>query len=306
MPDTNDRPMRIVSLLPSATEIVYALGLGDALGGVTSECDHPPEARAKPVVSTTALPAEAQVSASVDDEVRTRLTEGSSIYRLDADLIGDIGPDLILTQDLCTVCAVPTGDVEDALAVLGCHARVVSLDPGSLDEVIACIGLVGEATGTAERARALMAQLRGRIAAIRRAVAGRRRPRTFALEWSDPPYTGGHWVPDMVEAAGGLPLLATRGAPSRSLRWGEAGEGSPEVVVFMPCGYGLDEAVREGQALREVPELASASRIYAADANAYFSRPGPRVVEGVEALAWALHPEADLAPQPERIRAIRP
>lgn len=300
------QPMKIVSLLPSATEIVYALGLGDALAGVTSECDHPPDARAKPVVSTTALPVEAQMSArSIDEEVRARVVQGASIYRLDADLIADIDPDLILTQDLCRVCAVPTGHVEDALAVLGCDAQVVSLDPGSLDEVIACIGLVGDATGTAERARALMGQLRGRIAAVRRTVGGRHRPRTFALEWSDPPFTGGHWVPDMVEAAGGLPLLATKGVPSRSLRWEEVGDEAPEVVVFMPCGYGLDEAVVEGRSLLDIPELASASRIYAADANAYFSRPGPRIVEGVEALAWALHPEASLAPQPGRIRAIR-
>jgi iron complex transport system substrate-binding protein len=151
----------------------------------------------------------------------------------------------------------------------------------------------------------LTKQLRKRIATVREAVAGRPRPRTFALEWSDPPFSAGHWVPDMIEVAGGKPILASTGAPSRRLRWEDVAEEAPEVVVFMPCGYGLDEAVTEGQGLLEVPALATAARIYAANANAYFSRPGPRVVDGVEALAWALHPEAVSALRPGAIRALR-
>jgi iron complex transport system substrate-binding protein len=227
------------------------------------------------------------------------------IYKLDVARISEIAPDLILTQDLCRVCAVPTGDVEGALAVLGCHAQVVSLDPATLDGVITCIDLVGNATGAAARARVLTEQLRERIAAVREAVAGRVRPRTFALEWSDPPFSAGHWVPDMIEAAGGKPLLASTGVPSRRLRWEDVAEETPEVVVFMPCGYCLDEAVAEGLGLLDVPALATAARIYAADANAYFSRPGPRIVEGVEALARALHPDAVSPLRPGAISVLR-
>lgn len=221
---------------------------------------------------------------------RARIAEGEPFHRLDAGRISEIGPDLILMQDLCRVCAVPTGDVEDVLDVLGCHARVVSLDPATLNDVITCIDLVGNATGTNARARVLTERLRERLASVHKAVAGRGRLRTFALEWSDPPFSGGHWVPDIIEAAGGKPLLASSGAPSRRLRWEDVADETPEVVVFMPCGYGLDEAVAEGRRLLDVPALATAARIYAANASDYFSRPGPRVIDGVEALAWALHP----------------
>ncbi len=298
--------MKIVSLLPSATEIVFALGLGDALEAVTFECDYPPEARAKPVVSTTALPEDRPLSArEIDDEVTAKLTQGEAIYRLDAAQLAAINPDLILTQDLCRVCAVPTGDVEAALDVIGCHAEVVSLDPTTLDDVIACIGTVGDATGTDARAQTLMTQLRERIAAVRAAVAGREQPRTFALEWSDPPFSGGHWVPDMITAAGGQPLLAASGEPSRRLRWEEIAATKPEVVVFMPCGYGLDQASTEGQALREVPALATATKIYAVNADGCFSRPGPRIVDGVEAIASVLHSDAVPASPPGISRTLK-
>jgi len=298
--------MRIVSLIPSATEIVFALGLGDALEGVTFECDFPDAARSKAVVSGTALPTDVALTArEIDDAVSARVAQGEPIYTLDRERIRDIQPDLILAQDLCRVCAVPSGAVSDALAVLGCDARVLSLDPSTLDDVIACVTLVGEATGTEEVASTLTRELRARTEVVRSSVASHHRPRVLALEWSDPPFSGGHWVPDMIEAAGGEPLLARAGERSRRLDWEEIEAARPDIVVFMPCGYGLDEAVEEGRDLLDVRALARAERIYATEANALFSRPGPRVVDGVEVLAWAIHPRAYPAPSPTTIAALR-
>jgi iron complex transport system substrate-binding protein len=283
--------MRIISLLPSATEIVFALGLGDELAGVSFECDYPPAARAVPVVSGTALPTDGSLTAEqIDTEVSARVAAGESIYTLDAPRIRTIDPDVILAQDLCQVCAVPSGAVQDALAVIGCHAEVVSLDPGRLDEVIDCIGLVGRATKTDQAAEVLMADLRRRVAVVRRRVEGRLRPRVFALEWSDPPFNGGHWVPEMIEASGGLPVLAASGERSRRLAWEEIAAERIDVTVFMPCGFDLNGAVEQAGSLLGRPEVATLGRIYAVDANACFSRPGPRVVDGVELLAELLHP----------------
>lgn len=300
--------MRIVSLLPSATEIVYALGLDEALAGVTFECDYPAGARSKAVVSFSALPDDEPLApAEVDRLVSASVAGGRPIYRLDAARIGAIDPDVILTQDLCQVCAVPTGAVEDALSVLGCSAEVVSLDPGSLDEVLGSIEQVGAATGSASRAAEVVAGLRARLDAVAVAVAGRERPRVLPLEWSDPPFSGGHWVPDMIVAAGGEPVLAPAGARSRRLAWNEVAAAPAEVAVFMPCGYGLDEAVSEAQrVLVGQPALAGAGRLVAADANACFSRPGPRLVDGVEALAALLHPDAGVAARPDLLQVVAP
>jgi len=283
--------VRIVSLLPSATEIVYALGLEDQLVGVTHECDWPPAARTLPVVSHSALPATTD-PVEIDRVVAASLGDGEPIYRLDREAIRDLRPDVVLSQDLCAVCAVPSGHVNAALEVLGCRAEVVSLDPGSLDEVLGCVLRVGEITGTASRAEAVVADLRRRLADVRATVAGRPRPRVFALEWGDPPFNGGHWIPDMIDTAGGEPVLANRGAPSERVRWSDIAAAEPGVVVFMPCGYDLDAAVDEGRrTLVARPELAGAT-IFAVPANAHFSRPGPRLVDGVEILAAALHPGA--------------
>ena len=284
--------VRIVSLLPSATEIVYALGAGDQLLGVSFECDHPPEARTVAVVSGTALATDASRSASqVDAEVSARVEAGESIYTLDDDRIRAIDPDVILAQDLCQVCAVPSGAVEEALAVIGCHAEVVSLDPADLDEVIDCIGTVGRATGTQVAAEGLMADLRARVAAVRERVRGRPRPRVFVLEWPDPPFNSGHWVPDMVEAAGGEPVLAVAGERSRRLTWDEVAGEAIDLTVFSPCGFDLDGAVAQSASFLDLPAAPHLGRVVAVDANAFFSRPGPRVVDGVEILADLLHPE---------------
>lgn len=288
-------PRRIVSLLPSATEIVYALDLDDALAGVTFECDHPVAATTKPVVSGTALPTDRPLTArEIDDAVSATVATGEPIYTLDTERIREIAPDLILAQDLCRVCAVPSGAVEEALDVLGCTAEVVSLDPTSLDEVIGCLGAVGEATGTQDRARVAMADLRARVERVRDAVAGRPRRRVFALEWADPPFNGGHWVPEMVESAGGESVLGGAGERSRRLTWDEIAAEHIEVVVFMPCGYDLAGAVAEAGPVLAEPALADVPEVWAVDATAYFSRPGPRVVDGVELLASILHPGAGI------------
>lgn len=284
--------MKIVSLLPSATEIVFALGLGDQLSGVSFECDYPLAARSVPVVSGSILPTDGSLSAQeIDVAVSTQVAAGESIYTLDDARIRAIDPDLILAQDLCRVCAVPSGAVEEALGVIGCQSEVLSLDPGRLDEVIECIGIVGAATGTQARADALMADLRARVDAVRRRVHGRRRPRVLVLEWPDPPFNAGHWVPDQVEAAGGEPVLAAGGDRSRRLSWEEIVGESVDITVFMPCGFDLEGAVEQAESFLHRSEAADLGQIYAVDANAYFSRPGPRVVDGVEILGQLLHPE---------------
>ncbi|HEY1739662.1 MAG TPA: cobalamin-binding protein [Acidimicrobiia bacterium] len=298
--------MKIVSLLPSATEIVYALDLDDELCGVTFECDHPAAARTKPVVSGTRLTDHDTESAgSIDAAVRATIAAGESLYTLDAARIREIQPDLILAQDLCRVCAVPSSAVDDALAVLGCDANVLSLDPSTLDDVIACIGLVGAATRHHDRSDALMASLRARVDRVQAAVSGRTEARVLALEWSDPPFSAGHWVPDMIAAAGGVPVLAHRHEPSQRLDWNDIGRAEIDVVVFMPCGYDLTPAVDEGRGLAARAELAGAREVWAVHGNAYFSRPGPRVVDGVELLAAILHPDAfdaDTAGRAVRLR----
>jgi iron complex transport system substrate-binding protein len=293
--------VRIVSLLPSATEIVYALGLGEDLAAVTEECDHPPEARAKPVVSRSALALQAGMApAEVDRLVTEQVGRGEPLYSLDAEGIRTLAPDLILTQDLCRVCAVPSGQVEEALSRFGAPtAEVLSLDPHSLEDVLAGVLEVGRRAGVAERADELVEQLRGRVAAVEEAARPLPPVPTLTLEWSDPPFVGGHWVPEMVERAGGRHLLAAAGEPSRRVTWDEVAAAGPEVVVFMPCGYGLASAVEEGAPLAHLAE-----RVFAVDASSYFSRPGPRLVDGLEVMAWALHPDAFPEPPPGMITRL--
>jgi iron complex transport system substrate-binding protein len=289
--------MRILSLLPSATEIVYALGLGEDIVGVTHECDWPPDARSKLRVSHSTIPTGTK-PAEVDRMVTDSLDGGTPIYRLDDQAIREARPDLVITQDLCAVCAVPSGHVQEALDLLGCPAAVLSLDPSSLDEVLDSVLRVSEACGVRQRAEALVQQLRDRLAVVRERVSGRARPRVFALEWGDPPFNGGHWVPEMIDAAGGECLLGSHRTPSVRLSWDKIAAAEPDVVVFMPCGYALEAAIREGEALLGRPELAAVEQVFAVDASSYFARPGPRLVDGVEILATALHPDA-VAPPPE-------
>jgi iron complex transport system substrate-binding protein len=307
--------VRILSLLPSATEIVFALGLENSLVGVTAECDHPPAARDKVAVSfptvgtssdsdvTTAPPTRS--AAEVDGAVLVALASGEPLYRIDEDRIRALRPDLILAQDLCRVCAVASGDVTEALDRLGCRSTVLSLDPSTLDDVLGAVTAVADAAGVSSVGVEVVAALHERVENVRRLVAGADRRRVLELEWSDPPYLGGHWVPDMVEAAGGTVLLARAGLASARVTWEEVADADADLVVFAPCGYGLAEAVAEAPALLVRPEIASAGEVWALDGSAYFSRPGPRVVDGVELLAWVLHPQRVPAPPPGRAQRLR-
>lgn len=291
--------MRILSLLPSATEIVYELGLGDDLVGVTFECDYPPEATSKPVVVHSAMPAGRPLSSrEIDDAVRERMDARAPLYALDRERIERLHPDVVLTQDLCRVCAVPSGDVRRALGELGAgDAKVVSLEPHSLAGILDSILEVGEVLGAKHRAEQLVASLRGRIDAVRAKALRLPSIRVFCLEWLDPPFVAGHWVPEMVEAVGGVNLLNDKERPSRVATWREIRDANPEVAVFMPCGYYLEEAEAEAGDLLGNAEFAEtpAARegsVFAVDATSYFSRPGPRIVNGLEILAWAVHPDA--------------
>ncbi|MET0711217.1 MAG: ABC transporter substrate-binding protein [Jiangellaceae bacterium] len=292
--------MRIVSLLPSATEIVYTLGLDDDLVGVTFECDEPPTARRDKTVVVGGRDTSAMTPAEIDTYVRGRMAAGEDLYTLNEGALSEVDPDLILTQDLCRVCAIPSGNVQDALDHLGCRADVLALDPHTLIEVIETLLLVGERTGAAGRAWQLVDQLRTRLAAIERTVAGRPRPRVAVVEWVDPPFTAGHWVPDLVRAAGGEPVAASFGARSVETTWPAIAAARPDVVVVAPCGYHLDGAAAQAEAvLDQLPP----APVWAIDADGIIVRPGPRVVEGVEALAAVLH---GLPIPPSAVRLIRP
>ncbi|GAB1640287.1 ABC transporter substrate-binding protein [Krasilnikovia sp. MM14-A1259] len=293
--------MRLVSLLPSATEIVYALGLGDDLVGVTFECDEPPRARVEKAVVVGGRDTRGMDPAEIDAYVKEHLASGGDLYTLHADALAGLDPDMILTQDLCRVCALPSGHVSDALEHLGCRADVVSLDPYTLEEVLGTIAEVGARTGVPDRAAALIGALRARLAAVAAAVAGRPRPRVAVVEWVDPPFTAGHWVPDLVTAAGGEPVAARPGAKSVETTWAELSAAAPQIVLVTPCGFRLDGAAE--QARRVVPHVPGA-QVWAVDGDALVVRPGPRLVDGVEAIAAALHPGAVPTPPPTAITRI--
>lgn len=303
--------MKIISLLPSATELVYELGLGADLSGVTFECDHPADARTKPVVSDTALATDRPLAASeIDAEVKERMESRQPLYRLDKDLIRQIDPDLILTQDLCRVCAVPSGHVQEALDELGSTAQVVSMDPKNLEGILESFLEVGRATGAEARAKELVDSLRERIEAVKRRAIRLPTIRTFCLEWLEPPFVGGHWIPEMVALASGDNLLNQPGERSRQVTWRQIADAGPEVVVFMPCGLYLEEAEDDGARIYGIPEFRpttayASEMVFATDASSYFSRPGPRIVDGLEILAWAIHPDAFPEPPPGTISRLR-
>jgi iron complex transport system substrate-binding protein len=285
--------MRLVSLLPSATEIVYALGLGDDLVGVTFECDEPPQARTEKTVVVGGRDTRGMSPAEIDDYVKSRLAAGEDLYTLHAGAMSELAPELILTQDLCRVCALPSDHVSDALDHLGCRSDVLSLDPYTLDEVLDTIVEVGARTGVPDRAAALVGGLRARLSAVAAAVRGRPRPRVAVVEWVDPPFTAGHWVPDLVRAAGGEPVAGRPGARSVQTTWQEFRDAAPEVIIVSPCGFHLDGAVRQAETV--APRFPGVP-VWAIDADGLVVRPGPRLVDGVEAMAAILHPDAVAAP----------
>jgi iron complex transport system substrate-binding protein len=314
--------VRLVSLLPSATEIVYALGLGDDLAGVTFECDEPPAARTDKVVVVGGRDTSGMTPGDIDRYVRAQLAAGEDLYTLHARALAGLAPDLILTQDLCRVCALPSGQVNDALTYLGCRADVLTLDPHSLDDVLDSILLVGQRAGVADRAERLVGELRARLARVAASVAGvggggargngtsgngAGRPRVAVVEWVDPPFSAGHWVPDLVAAAGGEAVAARPGAASVQTSWADIAAAGPGLVVLAPCGFHLAGAVEQARSvagalaaegLADVP-------VWAIDADGIVVRPGPRLVNGVEALAAILHPQAVPAPPPGTIQRVR-
>ena len=303
VPTTYDPGMRIVSLLPSATEILFDLGLGDDVVGVTFECDFPDEARSKRIVSTSALP-EGLTPAEIDAVVKERIAAGDDLYRLDRGAFAEIDPELVVTQDLCAVCAVDVSEVDDALAYLVCSADVLTLDPMSLDEVVDSVLVAGRATGTDERAAEIVDALRARLSAVDERVATAERRRVLVLEWTDPAFTAGHWVPDMVEAAGGTTVLGFPGRNSQGVEWETIRSVDADVVIVSPCGYRLDGAAALAQAVIARDVLPRNAEVWAIDADAVVVRPGPRVVEGVEVLAAILHPDRCGPPPADRARRL--
>jgi iron complex transport system substrate-binding protein len=295
--------VRIVSLLPSTTEILFAVGAGDDVVGVTFECDHPAEARTRRIVSTSALP-QGLTAAEIDRAVSERMRAGEDLYHLDEGALAGLDADLVVTQDLCAVCAVDVSVVDDALAHLGCRADVLTVDPHTLDEVLDSVLSLGCSSGRTDAAEQLVAELRGRLAAVDRAVAGMRRQRTLVLEWTDPPFAPGHWVPEMVERGGGLSVLGTAGDKSFRTTWEAVAAAEPEVVIVAPCGYHLDGAADLATDLVARDVLPAGIPVWAVDANASFARPGPRLVDGIEALAAILHPGALGAPAAAMARRI--
>lgn len=287
--------MKIWSLLPSATEILFALGLGDEITGVTHECDYPPEANTKPRVTISYIDSSAG-SREIDWHVTEHFSAGRQLYGIDEDRLTSDPPGLIVTQDLCPVCAVSPSDFAGHMEKAGCRSDVVCLNPNSLEDVLDNIRQIGDATGSTPEAEELVVSLDRRIEAVRAATAASPRRQVLALEWLDPPMPGGHWVPETIELAGGSQGLIAPGEPSRKVPWEEMRATNPDVVILMPCGFDPERAAREAAALWRLDRWSrlravQKGDVYAVDGNAYFSRPGPRLVDGLEMLANIFHPD---------------
>jgi iron complex transport system substrate-binding protein len=287
--------MRIASLVPSSTEMLFALGLGDAVVGVTHECDYPPGASERPHLTATVLP-EGLSAGEIDAAVKSIVGEGKALYSLDEQQLTELAPDLIVTQAVCEVCAVSYEDVVEVAARLPGAPQVVQQDPSSLAEVLEDVTRLGGAIGIEDEARAVRADLEARLDAVRSAVAGAPRPRVIALEWLDPPFIGGHWVPEMIEIAGGTDVAGTAGAKSPQVAWEDLAGLDPDVVVVMPCGWYADESRAQALEHRQRIEALGAARVFAVDAASTYSRPGPRLVDGTELLGHLLHPDRVPAP----------
>ena len=294
--------MRIVSLLPSATEIVCALGLEDELVGITHECDYPPSVRGKPVVTASVLP-DAPSSRDIDRHIRQLVHQGSSIYTLDGERLHELRPDLILTQELCEVCAVSYPIVERAARRLEASTQLVSLEPETLDDVFDNIRTVGQLTQRRDQAAAVVTGLRNRVTAVQEQIAGPPRRRIICLEWVDPLYNCGHWTPQLVQLAGGDDLLGTAGEPAHPVDAHAVARRRPEIVVVMACGFGLERSLQEIR--RANGRLGvDGAELWVVDGNAYFSRPGPRLVDSVEILAGILHPDLVGPPSPDAAQRV--
>lgn len=282
--------MRIVSLVPHATELLFALGLGDQVVGVTHECDYPPAALELPKITRDKLPA-GLGPAEIDAAVRERTERGEAIYDLDEDTLADLEPDLIVTQELCPVCAVSFEEVEAVAKTLDPCPQVIALDPKTFGETMGDIRTVAQATDTRESALDLVARQRARVDKVKIAVKGVTRRSVVAIEWFDPVFIAGHWTPQIIELAGGIDLLGFAGEHSEQLPWEAIEAARPEVVLCIPCGYDGPRALAEAEQFSDRLRAVGAKETIALDAAAYFSRPGPRLVDGLETLAHALHPD---------------
>jgi len=288
--------MRIASLLPSATEICCALDLAPQIVAVTHECDFPPEIRNRPVVVHSVFDTGAMTSGEIDARVEDAVRQGVPLYRIDADALHDLRPDLLITQDLCDVCALPGLDANAVAAALPGPPRVLRLHPHTVEDILNDVLTVGSATHREDEAERLVARLRARISAIETAVRGRDRVPVLCMEWLDPPYCGGHWMPELVALAGGREVIGRSGRPSVRIEWSDIAAACPDVIVLAVCGFDVARTCAEVRTIagrrewRTLPAVA-AGRVYATDASSYFSRSGPRIVEGLEILAAMLHPE---------------
>jgi iron complex transport system substrate-binding protein len=289
--------MRVCSLLPGATEIAFALGLGDDVVGVTHECDYPAEARQKPVVVRSLIDSHRMTSLEIDRWVSERLRNNQGLYMIDEERLREAAPDVILTQGLCDVCAIDYNEVVTASETLANKPKIVSLTPNCLTDVLDDVARVGEATGQDRRAERFVQELEQRISSVReRAAKSSTRPRVACLEWFDPIYAAGHWVPEMVELAGGRDVLGRKGQPSAKIDWHKVVEFAPDVIVLMPCGFDVPRILGEAAVLKrlagwhDLPGV-KAGRVFAVNGHAFFSRPGPRLVDGLEILAHTIHPE---------------
>jgi iron complex transport system substrate-binding protein len=287
--------VRIASLVPSATEMLFALGLGDSVVAVTHECDFPPAARDKPHLTRTVIPPGLSAR-EIDAEVKRVAGEGRALYELDEERLAALDPELIVTQAVCEVCAVSYDDVVSVAARLPSKPKVISLDPSTLGEVLADVDRLAEEAGVRKAGAALRNALETRLDAVRAKVAGAGRPTVLALEWLDPPFLGGHWVPEMIEIAGGEPLLSAAGQKSREVDWEELRGTGPNVAVVMPCGYYVEDSNRQAAENGDLLAAIGAGETWSVDAASSFSRPGPRLVDGVELLAHLLHPDRVDAP----------
>jgi iron complex transport system substrate-binding protein len=300
--------MRIVSLVPHATELLFALGLGDEVIAVTHECDYPPAALRRPTVTRDALPSGLD-AAELNAAVRERTERGEAIYQLDEEVLADLEPDLIVTQALCPVCAVSYADVAALAEEMPSQPQVMALDPKTLGETLGDVRTVAEATGSHDAGVQLVREAASRIDRIKLAVRAQPRPRVAALEWLDPVYVAGHWTPQLIELAGGFDVLGFPGEPSAVSTWEAVAAAEPEVVVVMPCGYDAPRALEEARAYARQLSGLGASRVVAVDASAYFSRPGPRLIDGLELMAQILHPGLELQSPgealPVELEAIR-
>jgi iron complex transport system substrate-binding protein len=282
--------MRIASLVPSATEMLFALGAGGDVVAVTHECDFPPAARELPHLTATVLP-EGLSAGEIDAAVKAIVGAGRALYSLDEERLAELAPDLIVTQAVCDVCAVSFDDVVEVAARLPSRPRVLQQDPSTLGDVLEDVTRLGAAGGMEERATVLRGELEQRLAAVRAAVAGAPRPRVLALEWLDPPFVSGHWIPEMIELAGGEDVVGKAGEKSVEVEWEDLVALDPDLVVVMPCGWYLEDSRAQALEHRERIEALGADRVFAVDAASTYSRPGPRLVDGTELLAHLLHPD---------------